>query len=158
MDFLGNWWDFIVFGILTLIHIAANIESWQKIKSDLALQNALKTVDQKNLGATILNGSSAAGISAVSILIPASLLIVQIGLGSSKPMPPGVLDNVFRASIWFLISLGAGLIFLWISGAQSQFRNVATNLLLMIFFGPQLIALGVGVVRLVIGIHSAIYH
>ena len=158
MDFISNWWDAIVFGILTLIHIAANVESWQTIKSNTTLQNELKTVEQKNLGATILNSSSAAGISAVSILIPASLLIVQIGLGSSKLMPPGVLDNVFRASIWFLISLGAGLIFLWISGAQSQFRNAATNLLLMIFFGPQLIALGVGAGRLIIGIHSAIYH
>src|SRR5947207_8456940 len=114
MDFISNWWDVIIFIVLTIIHILANIESWRTIKSDRSLQE----LPQKELGATILNSASTAGITAVSILIPASLLIVQLGLGTGKPLPSGALDNVFRASIWLLISLVLGLFLIWLNGAQ----------------------------------------
>ena len=153
MEFLSNWWDVLIFILLSILYIAANVEMARGLKSDQSLQH----LDQKQLGATILTSASSAGITAVSILIPASLLIVQMGFVSAKPLPFGVLDNVFRASIWFLTSLVMGLYLMWINGLQSQFRNVATNLQIVTAFGIQLIALFIGVVRLIIGIHNAVY-
>ncbi len=152
MSFFSNWWDVIVFAVLAIIHIA----SWLEIKTKLS-GAPMNCNEQRSLGATTLGSASTAGITAVSILIPASLLIVQLAAQPGMPLPFAAVSNVFRASIWFLVSLFFGLIIVFLIPMYAQKHNVARNLSTGIPFGPQLLALLIGMARLVIGLYYTIY-
>lgn len=112
---------------------------------------------ERELAANALNSASVAGITAVSILIPASLLIVQIAFDKTG-VPRESLEDVFRASAWFLVSLIFGIILIFLIPMQCPKNNVARILVTGIPFGPQLIALLIGVIWFVVGIYSTVFN
>ena len=151
MAFLCNWWDVIVFGVVDLIHVASWLEARKRLTKDP--KNSLA---EREFAASSLNSASVAGVTAVSILIPASLLIVQVGY-EKHDFPHSALEDVFRASIWFLVSLALGLVLLFLVPMRSQKYNAARDHYIGILFGPQLAALLTGMIWFVAGIHSAVY-
>jgi hypothetical protein len=113
LNFLLSWLDVIVFMALTIFHVL----SWLGISSPDETQN----LPDRQFGATSMSAASTASITAVRILIPASLLIVQVGFGSNiKPLPNEALNNIFIAAIWFLFSLIFGLLIVWTGVMRSQ--------------------------------------
>jgi hypothetical protein len=146
------WWDIIVFVVITIINVISWIEAKPGLKADI------QDTESRKFGATSMISASTAGITAGSILIPASLLIVQLGLGSnSKPLPQVALNNVFEASLWFLLSLLLGLYIIWTVVMRSQRVNVTRDFRLGVVYGPQFFALFLGVLRLVLGISAVLY-
>ena len=151
MNYLYQWWDVIVFLLLGLVHIGG----WLEIRSKLRV-TPLNSRDEREFAASALNNASVAGVTAVSILIPASLIIIQLG-AEKTGFPNRALEEVFRASLWFLLSLAFGLFLLFLIPMRSQKHNVARDLLMGIPFGPQLAALLIGMIWLVAGIYTAVY-
>jgi hypothetical protein len=151
MEFLCKWWDVVAFGVVGIIHVASWLEARHLLSRD-----PKNSLPEREFAASSLNSASVAGVTAVSILIPASLLIVQVGY--EKPdFPHSALEDVFRASLWFLVSLALGLLLLFLVPMRSQKHNAARDVYIGILFGPQLAALLTGMIWFVAGIHSAVY-
>jgi hypothetical protein len=151
MAFLCNWWDVIIFVLLGVVHIGG----WLEIRNKL-IAEPLNDRDERVFAASALNNASVAGVTAVSILIPASLLIIQLG-AEKTGFPHRALEEVFRASLWFLLSLAFGLVILFLIPMRSQKYNVTRDLLTGILLGPQLVSLLIGMIWFVVGIYSAVY-
>lgn len=148
VSFLRNNFDIIVFILLSIVHIG----SWVEVKPGLSKDKP--DFNERSLSATTLGASTTAGITAVSILIPASLLIVQIGLGDHSPLPPAAIDHVVRASEWFVASLSFGLLIIFLVPMKANLFNVARYFQIGILVGPQLITLWIGMIRLVQGLST----
>ncbi|MEO6958936.1 MAG: hypothetical protein ABI228_04150 [Burkholderiaceae bacterium] len=151
MNFIKQWIDVLVFAVFMAMHVKALYEDRKKYVSEP--KNEL--IDRQ-FSATTLNSASGTGVTAVSILVPASLLIIQIA-SDSHTIPRIAMEYVFRGSIWFLVSLALGLFILFVIPTQSQAHNVARRMMTMIPFGPQLACLIIGMIWLVIGIYTAVY-
>jgi hypothetical protein len=157
MDFLSKLpLDVVFFILLGAIHIGAWIAESRKLA-----ESPLDEADARTLGATTLTSASTAGITAVSILIPASFVIVQLASktgGTATSIPHAASYNVFVASVWFLFSLFCGLFFVISQIPMRALKhNVARDLRIGIPFGGQLLALFFGMVRLLFGLYYIMY-
>lgn len=150
MSFLGRWVDVLLFALFTVMHVAALYEDRKK-----CIREPKAELVDRQLSASVLNSASGTGVTAVSILVPAALLIIQIASGSHAVSHIAV-EYVFRGTVWFLISLALGLFVLFVIPMQSQAHNVARRMVTMVPFGPQLACLFIGMVWLVIGIYTAV--
>jgi hypothetical protein len=149
--FFSNWWDVSAFALLAVLHIGSWLELYYRGRLDHSARNA----EDRRFGAQILSSSSAAGITAVSILIPASLLVVQLS-STGKPLPPTALSHVFSASLWFLGSLFLGLLIVFLVPLKSHKQDVRLSLGTGIPFGLQLLSLLFGMTRLIWGLYDAL--
>ncbi len=145
--FLIEWWDAVLFIILAGIHIG----SWIELKLSGKLKPKVQDEERRS-GAQMMTASSAAGITAVSILIPASMLIVQLSSNSTS-FPLGVVPQVFRGALWFLLSLLLGLIVIFLVPLRSHRTDVRKSLEIGIPFGLQLLCLFLGMARLVTSLY-----
>ena len=145
--FLVELWDVVVFVILATIHIG----SWAELKRSGRLNRRVQDEERRS-GAQMMTASSAAGITAVSILVPASMIIVQLSSNSAS-FPSGVMSQVFRGALWFLLSLLLGLIVIFLVPLRSHHRDVRRSLEIGIPFGLQLLCLFLGMARLVTGLY-----
>lgn len=151
MSFLRQWLDVLLFVLFTAMHVAALYEDRKKYVTEP--KNELV---ERQFAASALSGAAGIGVTAVSILVPASLLILQLASGGHT-IPRVAMEYVFRGSIWFLASLALGLFVLFVIPMQSQAHNVARRMVTMVPYGPQLACLFIGMVWLVMGIHTAVY-
>jgi hypothetical protein len=143
--FIAKWWDVTLFVVLLAIHIAA----WIQVKAQGLADQPGQDDDARRSAAQLMTTSSAVGITAVSILVPASMLIVA----GSAPFPQGVVLQLFRAGLWFLGSLILGLWVVFIVPLRSTRVDVRTSLQIAIPFGPQVFALMIGMGRLIWGLY-----
>ncbi len=95
-----------------------------------------------------MSATATGGLTAVGILIPATLVAVQISHPNAA-----ALSSVFFGDLWFALSLVCGLYVLWISGVKVSTENVLNRKDVGISHGLQLLALLVGVARLLFGIY-----
>ena len=133
--------------------MAIHVSAWWSFKDKPARE---RRVAYRDFGARALSSASTAGITAVAILIPASMLIIQLSLVTDATLPPESQDNVFRGAVWFLVSLSIGLTLVWLVPMRAQSLDVARDFMSGLLFGPQLIALAVGMGRLVAGLWFAV--
>jgi len=87
----------------------------------------------------------------VGILLPLSLVAAQI-----RAPGPGPLEHVFFADLWFAVSLLIGLFAVYTIAPRSTGEDVLARRDVGIAFGLQLFAMGIGIVRLLIGIGAVI--
>ncbi|GCF07016.1 hypothetical protein [Dictyobacter arantiisoli] len=153
MNFFEQWWDILLFILFSSILTFINIPLWRARKSIPSLQD----LPQKQSGASILASANSAAVSAVSVLISASLVFIQLELKLKNNVRHDVLDHTFRAVLWFLFSLFIGLILTWMNGTHSQFKNIAASIYISLLFGFQLLAIVIGVGRILLGVYTAIY-
>jgi hypothetical protein len=146
-DCFARRWDLIVFVILAAIHIYVWVGERRAGRI-----NQAGTEPARLSGAQIITASSAAGITAVSILVPASMLIVQLS-STSAALPLDVVLQVFTAALWFLVSLFFGLFVVSIVPFRSPTVDVRTSMQIGIPFGLQLFSLFVGMARLIGGLY-----
>jgi hypothetical protein len=152
-DFFTKWWDAGAFVILAALHIYALVEQ-RLARGDQAGQAAQAGQDEeRRSGAQIITASSAAGITAVAILVPASMLIVQLS-STSASLPLEVVLQVFRAALWFLVSLFFGLFVVSVVPFRSPAQDVRKSMQIGIPFGLQLFSLFVGMARLILGLYQ----
>lgn len=106
-----------------------------------------ETDTARSAAATSLGSTVTGGITAVGILIPVTLAAAAIG----HPGPTG-LSDVFFADAWFTLSLVFGLYALFSVGVRGPTQNILNRPDVGIAYGLQLIAMLVGMIRLLIGI------
>src|SRR5215207_5928482 len=108
----GCRWDILLFTALVSVHFIANLEGQDTDGIPGNVTQPMDILNFKNYAATALKDASTSYIAAVSILIPASFVIVQLGRPAPPDSPPpGIpeaLPIVFRAVCWFVLSLVMG--------------------------------------------------
>jgi hypothetical protein len=145
----SSWWEVPIAGLFIAIHAVA----WW---GQLGANEPMPDIDTRALGASSMTDTATAGITAVSILLPAAMLVIQF---SRDPAGKLAQDVAFQSNrgTWLLSgSLIAGLLVLWLVPMQSQVENVARNFWTGTAYGVQLILLLVGLIRVVLGIRAAV--
>lgn len=143
--------DVAVFVVGTLVHLAA----WWEYRSPAPIPEEL---ERRQLGVETMSGTATAGLTAVSILIPASLLVIQLGRDEGgASLPASALDEVFRGTLWLLLSLILGLMVIYFIPTRAHKYDVSHDLKIGGFYFPQLLALLLGVWHVVFGLKQAIY-
>jgi hypothetical protein len=146
-EFFAKWWDLVGFLVLGSIHIL----SWVQLQVAGKLNQATQDDEARRSGAQMIVTSSAAGITAVSILVPASMLIVQLWSNSAS-LPIEVVARVVRGATWFLGSLFLGLFIVFLALLKSQTRDIRNWIGIGIPFGLQLLTLLFGMIWLILGL------
>jgi hypothetical protein len=85
------------------------------------------------------------------------MLIVQLSSSSGTTsgfLPLGVLLEVFRAALWFLVSLFFGLLVVSLVPFRSAAEDVRKSMGIGIPFGFQLFSLFVGMARFIWGLYQ----
>jgi hypothetical protein len=149
MEMIAKWWDVTVFAILAILQICA----WVGMRHAGQRNQTAQDAEERRSGAQIITASSAAGITAVSILVPASMLIVQLS-STSAALPLDVVRQVFRGALWFLLSLFCGLLVISFVPFRSPTIDVRRSMEIGIPFGFQLFSLFVGMGRLISGVYD----
>jgi hypothetical protein len=143
-------WDLVVFVILVGIHIAA----WSEFRTPAPIPDAL---EWRQFGATTMGGTATAGLTAVSILIPASLLVIQLARGpAGSPLPTSALSEIFRGTTWLLGSMVLGLFVIYLLPMRSQSYDVSRDPVIGLLYFPQLLALFLGILRIALGLRQTI--
>jgi hypothetical protein len=164
-------WDILLFILIASIHIVANVEATKsgeditlnsiKPEEDTAFNKRKFFVDVHYYASTALKDASTAYISAVSILIPASFVIVQVSKPTPPAKPPAGVDlaipYVFRAVVWFLVSLLSGIAVLYLVSMYGRLRDLTRSLMIGIIFGFQFITLIIGVLCLITGLYFVVF-
>ena len=132
--------DVLVFAIVGAVHSVA----WWG-----GAHGHANTPDERRAATSALGTTIGAGITAVGILLPLSLVGAQIRSPSSGP-----LEHVFFADLWFSISLTLGIYALFVVGARSSGENPYNRRDVGIAYGLQLLALVIGVGRLLVGLSA----
>jgi hypothetical protein len=65
-------------------------------------------VQERSLSANVIGSFVTSGLTATSILIPASFVIIQLGLGNTK-VPTDSLGQVALSFYWFVFSIAVGI-------------------------------------------------
>lgn len=143
---MAEWWDVVLFAILAALHILAWREYRRPTQGDTTSDEA-----SRRTGGQMITASSAAGLTAVSILVSATAVIVQQWTTS---LPVEILTQASRAAFWFLLSLVLGLWVVFLVPLRSPAQDVQKSAEIGIPFGLQLISLFIGVARLVWGIYE----
>lgn len=145
---VGNrpwWWmDLAILGVLLLLQICTY---WTRpgISPD------------KVAAADALRSAAAGGLTVVGILLPLSILAIQIKAGGSSPeLSANTLADFFMASLWLVCSLACGLHVLFTAAIRGPREDVVRNRDVGILFGAQLFFLFVSCVRLLWAISSVI--
>jgi hypothetical protein len=136
--------DVAVLGVLWLVQLLA----W------ISPRTLDETKAPKESSATRVSTGSGACITGVGILLPLSLVAVQLVAGSDKPSAP-VMEDVFVAAIWFALSLVCGLFVQFFTALEVE-KNPLNLRRVGVPFGWQLISLAVGVGRLLAGIAALV--
>ena len=147
-DWVIRHWDVLLFLSLATVHVGV----WLFGVPDNPKRHEDKAVNQT--AGEAMHSATSAGITAASILIPASFVIVQIAKQpGSEPVPPAVMMQVFKASLYFVGSLMLGLFVEFVIPMRIVAFNVVYQKLIGIPFGVQLFALVAGVICLVRGLY-----
>lgn len=140
-SFIANhaWLDLAIFLVLGLIQALV----WGSgFSTDAAVRASV---------ATIMTSAVSAGITAVGIVLPLSLVSAQI----VEP-GPGPLEQVFIADVWFTLSLLFGLYTAFSIAVRSSGENVLNRRDIGVAFGLQLFALAIGMIRLLLAIGAVL--
>lgn len=165
-------WDVLIFIIFSSVVCAANLEYRKQFGAGRTLadfspqddgnyQTRTYHVNFFNYSATALKDVSSAYITAVSIMIPASFVIIQVAK-SVEPakMPTGVtlgIPLLFRGVVWFLISLFFGIVTLYRAFTHGRYRDLSRSFLINVFLGSQFISLFIGVLWLAAGLYYVVF-
>lgn len=104
----------------------------------------------KELGAHAVWTQLNAGLTAASILLPASFVIVGLGRGLENPMPTAALTQVVLAAAWFTAAILVGV---WNAGLlvrQATKINVSQDAITNILLAAQLFLVLFGAINLML--------
>jgi hypothetical protein len=143
------FWDVVLVLVLLMIHGLA----WDPHRSAI---HPVPPVEERGLGASTMGQTATAGITAVSILIPASLLVLQFSRDGTGALPTVAGKNAFRGILWLTLSLIAGVVVLWLIPIRAAVVDVSRVYEVGILFSAQPVVLLVGVLRIVLGLEVAV--
>lgn len=135
------WWvDLVILGVLG----AAHVLTW--------LFGDFSSIDTDNEAGEGLRSAGAAGLTVVGILLPVTLLVVQLASAKDgSPLPNDAVLDLFMAAFWLMLSLFSGLYALFVAVTRAFSTSPLRRKDVGILFGLQLILLIVGAERLVWG-------
>lgn len=187
-------WDLLVFVMLSSIMIAANLEvlrtppQEERATSDTKTREATRPVrtladishsqdnafttrtyytNYYNYAATALKDTSSSYITAVSILIPASFVIIQVyksptqgGTMTAEAVAAAAaaVSLVFRGVVWFLFSLLCGAVTLYRVFTHGRYEDLSRAPIVAVFLIFQFNCLLTGVLALAAGLYHAVFN
>src|SRR5436190_23073342 len=101
--------DVLLFSAFTIIWGIAWNKRGKKVSQNKTQQApANPDVQERTLTASVIGSFVTSGLTATSILIPASFVIIQIGLGNAR-VSPDSLRQVAISFYWFVFSIAVGI-------------------------------------------------
>lgn len=140
--FWVRWGDVLLIALLASIHLLA----WQSVQR-------VGSATDPYAGANALIGASAGGITAVSILMPVTFLLIQNDALASFDLSAAA-AHLERAAIWFIASLIAGLFTLFVAPMRAAGGDAIYSPQVGIPFGLQVLLLFAGILRFSLGLKS----
>lgn len=136
--------DLVLLGLLSALHIA----TWMSLDP-----TPLRSSPSAGEG---IRSAASGGITVVGILVPVTLLALQLGADRNGPgfMTRSAVIDLFVATAWLLLSLVAGLYVLFVAAYKGFASNVFARRDVGILFGLQLLFLLTGVARITWGVAS----
>jgi hypothetical protein len=125
----------------------------------IAYMGPISASPNKEKLAESIRGAATGGLTIVGILIPLSVLAIQLRGGTSavaERLPESVLVDFFVGDMWLVVSLGCGLYVVFVAAMRGLFEDIGQRKDVGILFGFQLIMLFVGVFRLVWGLEGLV--
>ena len=119
---------------------------------------ARATSDPGKLAESVRGGATG-GLTIVGILIPLSVLAIQLRAGTSDVdtrLPNAVLIDFFMGDVWLVFSLAFGLYVLFVAAMRGTYEDIGQKKSVVMAFGFQLMFLFVGVFRLVWGLSGLV--
>ena len=136
--------DLAVFVVFGVIHVL----SWPS-----AEPQGQDAAEARNRTAGTLTAAITGGLTAVGILLPLSLVAIQVVYSSKPSAQAGAVGlNLLVADMWLALSLIMALFALWVIWPKASTRNVLYTRLVGVPFGLQLISLVLGVGRIVVAV------
>jgi hypothetical protein len=147
---IASWWDLVLCGVLATLHVLAITEAtWRRSESQHG------RVDSE-LWTKTVSSACTAGITAVSILLPLSVLVFQ---EADRAVARMLSIDVVIATWLLVFSLFCGLFVLYSLPRVSQRKDPARSAIVMMPFGLQLFALlgaTIRVARVVMSVVSGV--
>jgi hypothetical protein len=147
--FIKYNWEAVIGLLLCLLHIFANLEAKTNPETDCS---------KNKFAADLVSRASAAGITAVSLLLSATFVIVQISSQPGKEFLPLIKTDIFHGAISFLLSMMLGLFLMWVVPTIQPSKNVNQQFIAILPYGFQLITLLTGVLYLVSAFYRLMFH
>ncbi|WP_435611782.1 hypothetical protein [Streptomyces sp. bgisy159] len=102
-----------------------------------------------------LRGAAGGGLTVVGILLPVSVLAVQLSAGSGAfALPDNAIADFFMAAFWLFLSLFSGVYVLFAAAIRGPKEDVARRKDVGILYGAQLFFLLVAGYRLLWGVSA----
>jgi hypothetical protein len=140
------WIDCAFFIVFAIIHSL----SWPSLPTN----NAVHTdAEARSRAVSTVSSATTGGLTAVGILLPLSLVAIQVIDVNKPPKQAGTVElNLFVADAWLALSLTMGLIVLWRIGAKGPTRNILYDRWAGIPFGLQLFSVLLGIIRILVAV------
>ena len=153
ITFSDIMWDRLVVIDVGILLAFAAVQYWslRPLNKRDTDEDAVRSAAASSMGV-----AAGAGISAVGILVPLTLLTVQRIVSGDAPLRFVITEDLFVSECWFALSLALGLLVLWFVAFKAPTRNVTRAGYISLTFSIQLFALLIGIVRVLIATFNLI--
>jgi hypothetical protein len=144
------WWIDVIVVVAFCAFVALGwYESKQKYPGEGDDEFRLRVADG-------LRAAASAGLTVVAILLPTTVIGVQLSVAASDKLLVGhaAAANLFIASCWLLVSIISGLYVVFVAATRGIRQNLHNRLDVGIAYALQLCTLVLACVRLVLAIGS----
>jgi hypothetical protein len=147
-----HFWDVLLYiGLFAIWAFVWATHGKRKPRSNDQPPPSIPDVQERSLSANVIGSFVTSGLTATSILIPASFVIIQLGLGNTK-VPAESLGQVAFSFYWFVFSIAVGIFntarFPTMVGRTDLAKDRFSNVLGFM----QLLAILLGVIRMAIAV------
>lgn len=142
------WIDLVGVGALALIHLMA----WHEASSEGT--EVGENAEHRAGAAASFRSTSTGGITAVGILLPLSLVPIQLAQTRPSGPPAGAVFDIFVADLWLGASLLLGLWVLWLVAMRAHATNVLSSRSIGVAYGWQLFTFAAGLARFLTATYS----
>ncbi len=125
----------------------------------VSIQSPARDAEDKTKLAEAVRGGATGGLTIVGILIPLTVLAIQMRAGSSaagQGLSSAVLIDFFVGDVWLVVSLAFGLYVVFVAAMRGTYEDVGQRKDVVALFGLQLMFLFVGVFRIVWGLSGLV--
>jgi hypothetical protein len=144
------WWIDVVVAVIFCVFVAFGWrDSKKKYPDEGTDESRLRIADG-------LRAASSAGLTVVAILLPTTVIGVQLSVAASDKLLVGhaAAANLFIASCWLLVSIISGLYVVFVAATRGIRENLHHRTDIGVTYALQLCALVLACVRIVLAIGS----
>jgi hypothetical protein len=149
------WWIDLLLAVAFCIFVGAGWHDWAT-KHPETETDPSKLAESRQRVADGLRAAASAGLTVVAILLPTTVIGVQLSVATSDKLLVGhtAAANLFLASCWLLASIISGLYVVFVAATRGISQNLHHRVDVGVAYALELSALVIACFRLVLAIAS----